>query len=120
MKLSEIKLLLTDKWHQCQTNMSLYDEKSNLSMILGANIKERPDKDGLYLIYMWDFRVQPHFHYEIVMFETKITFTPDYFLRIDNSNSQYNNGQIRFNQVIKWMYYEDFLTLIEGDINYEQ
>jgi hypothetical protein len=119
MKLSELNLSLTNKWHQCQTNMSLYDEKTNLSLTMETSIKEKPDKDGLYLIYMWDFRVQPHFHYEIVTYETKITFTPNYFLRIDHSNDQYNYGQIRFETVIKWMYYEDFLNLIEGKINYD-
>lgn len=117
MNLNELNKLITDKWHICQSDLTIYDEKTAGNKPV---IKDRPDKCGLYLCYIWDFRIEPEFHYEILYFDpnyiegiTTIQIQIEFFERIDNTKDQYYGGRVPFSNVLKWMYYDDFCELIE-------
>lgn len=117
MKLNNIKNIITDKWHFCQRDTSLFDEVTPIDKV-DYTIVEKPTKPGLYLVYMWDYFYNPKFHYEILELKNLNEFAHHKnvilkFKRIGTNLNSRNEGYIDFNCILKWMEYEEFTKLIE-------
>lgn len=107
MNLDKIKNNITDKWHECQTNLSIFQESQ---YPVNIPIKELPTEEGLYLCYIYDKNFTPKFHYEILEWKNELEFMGNFFSRIDADPL---DKVIYVMFVIKWMKYNDFVSILE-------